>query len=485
MRSFKTRIILWTLSISTFVLVAFGIAIDRTYYRLQLSHVDAGLRELAPRSIHPPEHGRFWDHYGKAVQQGANKILNTEILILAYTNKSKDLRVVGELLDRNILAILPNPIGKLREPERVELSDVELPGRSGRGLGPRFERGPKVRGEFLFVDAEDGEWRFSLYRGNGYNVAIGVSLADTMGNLSQLRQSYLLALPLALGVLGLGAWFFARKAIEPIAKLTAVAGNVSSADLSVRIEQASEDREFAELIDVFNGMLDRLERSFAQAGRFSADAAHELKTPLAILQGHLENAIQSVPDGGEVQQMLGGLVEETHRLKSIARKLLVLAQADTGKLPLNLKKTRLLDLVSEAVEDFKEEGDVAWVRREDVVVMCDQSLVSQIFQNLLSNAFKYRKCSSSRISVRLFLEAGECVFEIENDCEAIDGESRSTLFDRFTRIDSARNRSVEGTGLGLSLSREFARAHGGDLSVLPAGDFEKIAFRLNLPLSMG
>jgi len=128
----------------------------------------------------------------------------------------------------------------------------------------------------------------------------------------------------------------AQRALKPVALITRTAEGITVRALDRRVPLIEADRELPRLVEVINSMLDRLEKSFGQAVRFSADAAHELQTPLTILQGELDDAVQHAPVGSEEQQRYGGLLEEVQRLKAIVQKLLILARADAGRLDLRL-----------------------------------------------------------------------------------------------------------------------------------------------------
>jgi len=315
---------------------------------------------------------------------------------------------------------------------------------------------------------------------------MGVELSQVAREMTHVRNAFLLSAPLALLVIAVGSWIIASRAISPIRKLTEATRSLSVRNLNDRIEQGNEDREFSELIQVFNDMLERLERSFNQATRFSADAAHELKTPLTILQGHLESALQEAPDDSEQQRKLGMLLEETQRLHGITRRLLLLAQADAGQITVSREPVPLRELLSEVVEDFELQSPstrYTLSEGEEVEVSLDRSLVTQILQNLLSNAVKYNDESDPWVSISYLLEDLEIRIDIRNGGEGIPEASQKRLFERFSRVDSARNRGVDGFGLGLNLSREFARAHGGEL-ILVESEPGNTCFRLTLPIGI-
>ena len=166
-----------------------------------------------------------------------------------------------------------------------------------------------------------------------------------------LSQSFSGIVPIVLLLLAGGGWLISQRALKPVALITRTAEGITVRALDQRIPLVNSDRELSRLVEVINGMLDRLEKSFGQAVRFSADAAHELQTPLTILQGELDAAVQHAPVGSEEQQRASGLLEEVQRLKAIVQKLLILARADAGRLDLRLEAVNLSALIESAAED--------------------------------------------------------------------------------------------------------------------------------------
>jgi len=229
--------------------------------------------------------------------------------------------------------------------------------------------------------------------------------------------------------------------------------------------------------------MERLERSFNQASRFSADAAHELKTPLAILQGELELTLQRADPGSELPQKLSNLLDEVRRLSSIVRKLLLLSRADAGKMSLHRVDIDLWQVLADLVEDIemlaphlKIETKITPALR----IQGDRDLLIQVLQNMISNAIKYN-LSEGWLRIDARSQENTVFVTITNSSHDISTSERSQIFDRFYRGDPARSRHIEGVGLGLSLSREIARAHDGDLKLdhTPVG---QTAFTLTLPL---
>jgi two-component system heavy metal sensor histidine kinase CusS len=236
--------------------------------------------------------------------------------------------------------------------------------------------------------------------------------------------------------------------------------------LDQRIASHDVDQEFEGLIQSFNAMLQRLERSFHQATRFSGDAAHELKTPLAILQGELEQAIQQAETGSTTQQTLNHLLEEVGRLSGIVRKLLLLSLADAGQMSLHRQSVNLSRLLQEQVEDLPLLAPDLVVESyiaPDLRVSGDPDLLVQLLQNLLGNAVKYN-LPQGWVRVQSRPQSNQAQVTIANATQGLAAGDGDRIFERFYRGDAARSRTIDGLGLGLSLSQEIARAHGGDLS---------------------
>ncbi|MBI5693118.1 MAG: HAMP domain-containing protein [Verrucomicrobia bacterium] len=343
---------------------------------------------------------------------------------------------------------------------------------------------PVREARFHTVSANGSTWRVAV-SGNPYTkLVLAANLDESNLALQRLRGRFLAVLPLVLLVVGLGAWWLATRALRPVAALTRAAENITAHGLDQRIAAPAHDREFQRLVTVFNAMLDRLEQSFHQARRFSADASHELKTPLALLQAELEQALRAAPSGSPQQQLCSSLLDEIHRLKAILDKLLLLSLADSGRLALDRSPTDLSAILTNVIDDGT--GLAPGLQFECVVppgqqVQADAVLLEQALQNLVNNAVKYNR-PGGLIRVALRTEAGKAVLTVGNSGPGIPPQDQARLFERFFRGDAARTRErTAGVGLGLSLSREILRAHGGDL-VLGRSDGEWTEFNATLPL---
>jgi len=272
--------------------------------------------------------------------------------------------------------------------------------------------------------------------------------------------------PFSLTMSILAAFFVTRKTLNPIKRIQASLRAVDTRDLTTRVPHLGEDKEFREFIDVFNNMLARLERGFLQASRFSSDAAHELRTPLTIMQGYVERAIDETEPGSKIQIQLRMISDEIDRLSSITQKLLLLAQADGGQLKLDFEFINVSDVLDELVEDMSLLDPPIITRgkiQKKLMFETDRALFQQLTNNLFTNAVKYN-VPNGWIDITAWTEKNRLHMKLSNPTDSISEEFASKAFDRFSRGDGAHNRKVDGTGLGLSLCREIAHAHQGELS---------------------
>jgi len=299
-------------------------------------------------------------------------------------------------------------------------------------------------------------------------IVLGVDLTSFLAENDRYRNLFLLTCPLALALLAGGGWWLATRALRPIAVITEKAARINARGLDERIPAVRSDHELGRLVDVMNDMLQRLERSFRQAARFSADAAHELKTPLTILQGQLEEALQEAPDDSTEQQTYGDLLAEVQRLRSIVRKLLLLARADAGQMRGGLETVDLSERARQLLEDTRELAPHLDVRADiapGVTVRADPDLLHQVLQNLSTNAVKFNHGTPGAIEIELRADQGHARLRMANTSQPLTPEEQARIFERFYRGDPARSRRIDGVGLGLSLAREIALSHGGDLRV--------------------
>jgi two-component system, OmpR family, heavy metal sensor histidine kinase CusS len=484
--SFRTRLIAVAALVVTGVLSAVLALVWSNVRRVEFERLEARLcleaRRLASQRFDVEEAGRLEvDVMGKLRLGDPTQLMLRIEPIGAPAYLSAQWRA-GPRIDDLHWAPMAERKGELAsEPPRPEHPP---PGGNKRTPAPPALPGPPPRTRCSLASFEyaGARWHAALVagpEGRGVVAADAAAAADEL--LAVLRGTLGIVVPLALGLVAIGAWLLSAVSMRPVSRLREAMKSVSQKDLSRRLESRNEDREFQELIGAYNAMLERLQASFEQASRFSADAAHELRTPLTILQGRLEQAIHK-SEKRAIQSDLTDMLDELGRLAGVTRKLLLLSQADAGHLALHRKRVDLTDLLGTLVNDAQmlvTDQTVTSAIEPGLSVNGDALLLRQLLNNLVSNAVRYCK-PGGWITIAGHRRHSAVEITFANSAEPIPSASRAQLFDRFYRLDPARSRQSEGTGLGLSLAREIARAHGGDLTLEP-GPADAVKLKLQLP----
>lgn len=278
------------------------------------------------------------------------------------------------------------------------------------------------------------------------------------------------------------AWVAARRGLEPIRRIAALAQNISASRLGERLSLAPVPSELSDLASAFNAMLARLEDSFRRLSDFSADLAHELRTPVGNLVTETEVALSRARSADEYREVLYSNLEEYNRLSRMIGDMLFLAKADNG---LIVPRRETVDLNAETqglfafYEALAEEKGVALVLDGSGTILGDTLMIRRALGNLLSNALRYASRGKS-VTVRIdHLASGETRLAIENPGEDIAPEHLARLFDRFYRVDASRQQISEGTGLGLAITKSIVEAHQGTIIASSANGM--IRFEIRFP----
>src|ERR1041385_7567509 len=333
---------------------------------------------------------------------------------------------------------------------------------------------PRLRQPF----PRDGIKKFHNQQIEGQNIRLaefsenGLTLraGDDLKAINQTGHDILLAMlgaiPTVLLVTLVGAAWVASKAIAPVEEIRQAAKAITAQRLDQRLPVPPTDDEIAGLIEVLNAAFERLQRSFEQSARFSADASHHLKTPIAVLRAGIEEIMADAECSLAAQATAEGLLHRVHQLNSVADNLLLLARADAGRLELHKDEFDLSELLDGVLDDARALAEPLNLTVEAEVpphlpLQADRGFVGMIAQKLLENAIKYNAPGGR---VRLVARAinGAVELTVGNSGQGIPPEQVSHLFERFYRVRG--DERVGGSGLGLSTARELARAHGGDVS---------------------
>jgi two-component system, OmpR family, sensor kinase len=312
-------------------------------------------------------------------------------------------------------------------------------------------------------------------RGKSYLVVISRSFDSVTRELGAIRLALYLAVSVALALAALGGWFLARRSLAPVAEMTERARRISAESLEQRLPVVNPRDELGLLAETFNGLLGRLDGSFALQRRFMADASHELRTPISVMRTATGVTLEREGrDEGEYRDALKVVDEQARRLTRIVEDMFTLARADTGRLTPRRNRFRLDELLSETVRAAEVLGArkglrVEAGRLEETPYVGDEGLLRQMILNLLDNAIKYTPPGGAVVASLERVPAGHAVV-ISDTGRGIPAEARAQIFERFYRVDRARSRGDAtdlggGAGLGLSIARWIAEVHRGRLEL--------------------
>jgi signal transduction histidine kinase len=283
-----------------------------------------------------------------------------------------------------------------------------------------------------------------------------------------LRRSLLALIGLAVVAFAFG-YVMAGRVLAPLGRITRTARVVVGSDLKRRIELDGPDDELKELADTFDEMLDRLERSFDAQRRFVANASHELRTPLAINRTLLEVQLADPEASADLQQLGKTLLSTNERSEQLVEGLLLLARSDNEIV--DRKPVDLAEAASRALDQTRSEAQSKGVelrsRLEGAVVQGNGVLLERIALNLVQNAVRYNVPENGWIDVFTGVAAGQALLVVSNTGPVVPAYEVDNLFEPFRRLRTERTGSDKGVGLGLSIARSVARAHGGVIMAEP------------------
>jgi two-component system OmpR family sensor kinase len=340
---------------------------------------------------------------------------------------------------------------------------------------PRPEpRPPRMRGAFreVFIVTPPGEI-----------ILAGRSIAPELGDL-RLAAWRLAGVGGGVLLLGLaGGWWIATRAIRPIADISATATKIAAGDLSQRISAADTETELGRLAGVLNSTFARLEAAFAQQARFTADAAHELRTPVSVMLTQTQAILARERGTAEYRETVEACQRAAQRMRRLTESLLELARLDAGQETMKRVRFDLANTVRDCVELVRP---LAEERR--ITIHCDLAAqecegdaerLAQVVTNLLTNAVQYNQ-DRGRVRVAAERHDGTVVLTIADSGQGIPAEDLPHVFERFFRADKSRTGSAGHTGLGLAIAKAIVEAHGGAIEVSSQPDVGT-TFTVRLP----
>lgn len=326
-----------------------------------------------------------------------------------------------------------------------------------------------------------------MLEGNSYRVQVAAPMDDFYDSLDRFKWVVVLLTPVLIVLGSAGGYWLSRRALSPVDGITRAAQDINSRNLSKRLEVPQSGDELQRLSETLNSMLQRLEAAFNRITQFTADASHELRTPLALMRTTTEVSLRTSITISEHRDAQAQVLEELEKTSNLVERLMLLARADAGAELLRQDPVDLTNIVREACREGRTLGESKQIEfQEDlandcVIVEGDSHSLHRLILILVDNAVKY---TPERGAVTVSLtRSGRCaVIEVRDNGIGIAPQDLPHIFERFYRADKARSREFGGAGLGLSIARWEAEAHGGEMEVestLGQGS----VFRVRLPLA--
>ena len=463
--SFKARLSLWHMVLVALVLAAAALVSNWAFARLVGGQVDAALLELA----------------------------NIEAGTIA-TNPGRPVRI-----HEASPGTTPPSFARLDKFLQIATLDGEVVARSAT-LGTAHLPTPALvldrvgQGQVVFETVEDfGEEPIRMVSvplivgGRHYAIQVATSLDDARAVIRAARWLFVLVSVAILTAVVVTGARLARRALRPIDEMVKRARRIGETNLAERLPHPGGQDEIGRLVETLNEMLGRIEQSFEAQRRFTADASHELRSPLSRLRAELEVTLRRPREPAEYQQALSSCLEEVERLSSLTEELLSLARLDAGEAhQMPTEPTPLLPLVEQALRRLGPEAGRRGVTltlapAEPVLVRAAPSAATLAVANVLDNAVKFSR-SGGQVTVGVAKADRDAIISVHDSGPGVAPGDIARLFERFHRGSAARSPDTPGVGLGLAISRALLEGQGGHIGVENHRD-EGAVFTIRLPLA--
>lgn len=463
---FKARLTLWHGTAVALILGLAALVGDRTLSQMVEDQVDAALLALAETeaaSALDGPMGQIHLHEPRT-EAGTPSLRRLDKLVQIVDAE-------GRVVDRSAslgTASLPSPptlLARLREGAIVVETVPDVGGEPVRVVSLPLQ----VGGNFRYV------------------VQVGTSFRPALAFLHSARLLFLGGSAAILAAVALIGAFLTKGALRPIDRIVAMARRIGESNLRQRLPHPGTADEVGRLAITLNEMLDRIERSIESQRRFTADASHEMRSPLSRLRSELEIALRRPRAPADYEAVVRSALEEVERLSRLTEELLILARLDAGErseAPANpTPVTPLLEDELKRLEPQAEERRITITLEGTPGLSVDVApdALRLVVANLLQNAVKFSP-SGGQVTVRMLRQGTQCLLAVSDTGPGIPLEERERIFDRFYRECSSRSPDIPGVGLGLAISRAVVEAHGGTIAVdsLPGSG---ATFTVRLPLA--
>jgi heavy metal sensor kinase len=439
----------WFVALASFLVCAMSAAFYIETRRTLLDSLDAELH-LRAQEVHKGlESGRS---PAELVSQVGDERRMRGVAILSLSGAA-DVARSGSL-DRFAEAFPGERLANLAaQPRRRRAETVDA------GTGGRLRVAAKVYGR------KSGADRARI-------IAVSESVAGVEEELREVLAGFAVTLPVALGLACLGAWLTARHLTRPLREIAAATERIEFGDAQVAIPGSGGHDEVARLAAALERTFVRLTEAYARQERFSADAAHELRTPVSIVISQAEVALRRERTPPEYREALQHVLGAARRMQETVDSLLLLARGGAGELSVQGARADLADVCRRLLPGLEAQGAgrgvaIALENADGSVVAGDAALLAVLVRNVAVNAVDHSPPQST-VRIGIAGAPGEVVLRVRDQGPGIPAEVRERVFDRFFRADDSRSRATGGSGLGLSIVRLIAEIHGGTARVVDA-----------------
>jgi len=330
------------------------------------------------------------------------------------------------------------------------------------------------RPSFTNIQLGSKPFRFVTQRievnGRAYTVQTGVPADQIIATLSRFRRYLLMLAPLVLFAAASGGYWLSRKALRPVDAITRTARSIGGGNLGDRVEKLTTGDELQRLSDTLNEMLKRIEGAFLRVTQFTADASHELRTPISLIRTEAEIALRKSRGNEEYREALRHVLLEAEKTSTLVEELLTLARTDSGRESLHLTLLDLCSAIGETANEWRqlvESRNLQFrqaIANSDLAVLADRRAIQRLLAILLDNAVKYTP-PPGVVELRLEGRDDKAVITVRDSGIGIIEQDQARIFERFYRADKARSRALGGAGIGLAIADWIVQQHRGSIAV--------------------
>ncbi len=378
-------------------------------------------------------------------------------LIKSHRHDFEDLRETTDLADNKFLLFV------FRNDKLIYISH------SYRKLKKHIEKYKIKDKKIITASIRSENFRLTALNKTNYIFYLGYETEIIESAQEQILEIFFFVLPVGIVLSILCGFFVTQKSLNVIKEISTTAQNISSTNLDKRIKEPKGNDEINDLIKIFNSMISRLEESFNSVKNFSFEAAHEIRTPLTIIRGELEELSSSEKLSDAELSKIDSILEEINYLSSIAEKLLLVHNLEQGEPKFNFIKINLSNILESITEDAKvlcmpKHIDILFTIEKHLFIKGNQELIIRLLWNIIDNAVKYSE-KNSKINVIAKQKNKYVIIEIIDNGIGIPNSELKNIFKRFYRVDKSHSRNIGGSGLGLAICEWIMKLHKGEITV--------------------